>query len=274
MGLHQMHVRMTPRLRGGVAGSTPTSITQVIATMVRVTSVVIPEKKSGWIKIVSCVLAYTLHIQNWPKHRKHLTSLFSCVSAGGSCHDAEAKISPVYLSRNRGTRHGCDAHAPGPTLLPRAACKQQPKNKHIKPGQPTRLLSNAIKIYGPFRSFCQSHLVHLQITFLAFLSSVFILFCQFFVSISTWETLIYIFKGLTENILSNVFFQALGLTGHSSHLSSCPLSLWTGHSRSSPGETCLCAGGRTHHHCQPWCSINDKYGKICCKTQKTVSKHW
>ncbi len=46
MRLHQVHVRVTPRLRRGVAGASTTSITQVIATMVRVTSMVIPERNA------------------------------------------------------------------------------------------------------------------------------------------------------------------------------------------------------------------------------------
>lgn len=42
MGLHQVHVRVTPRLRRGIAGSSTATITQIIATMVRVASMVIP----------------------------------------------------------------------------------------------------------------------------------------------------------------------------------------------------------------------------------------
>lgn len=40
--LHEVHVRVTPGLRGGIAGSSTASITKIIATMVRVASMVIP----------------------------------------------------------------------------------------------------------------------------------------------------------------------------------------------------------------------------------------
>lgn len=80
MRLHQVHVRVTPRLRRGVAGASTTSITQVIATMVRVTSMVIPEKNakefyigiwSLWLHLKTHRAAYIGSILRHHRHTPH-----------------------------------------------------------------------------------------------------------------------------------------------------------------------------------------------------------
>lgn len=79
-----MQVRMAPMLRWAIAGppTTTTTITQVISSAVRVSTVVIPARDRC--KILGNRRYHLKEVD--VSDAANLTSLFSCVSAGDSRH--------------------------------------------------------------------------------------------------------------------------------------------------------------------------------------------
>lgn len=81
MRLHEMQVRVAPVLRGAVTGAPSAAVTQVISSSVGIATMIIPGRDAS--KIVSDNEQLLGRLNRVTA--AHLTSLSSCVSAGGSC---------------------------------------------------------------------------------------------------------------------------------------------------------------------------------------------
>lgn len=147
MRLHEMQVRMTPVLRWAITGSTSSTKTHVIATTIGVSTMVIPNGDNFFFyfeedRCSNKIKWITIYI---------LTILFSCVSAGDSCHVLVAWIFPYVLSHNPGTLLDYAAPDPCPTL-----CKNNERNNKVKQGKYQTPLSWIAQDEGLFFFFCIS----------------------------------------------------------------------------------------------------------------------
>lgn len=75
-----MQVRVAPVLRGAVTGAPSAAVTQVISSSVGIATMIIPGRGAKIISDNEQLLGRLNRVT-----AAHLTSLFSCVSAGGSC---------------------------------------------------------------------------------------------------------------------------------------------------------------------------------------------
>lgn len=76
-----MQVRVAPVLRGAITGASSTTVTQVVTSSVGIATVIIPGSDRS--KVVND--GEQLLQRLTPVVGAHLTSLFSCASAGDSC---------------------------------------------------------------------------------------------------------------------------------------------------------------------------------------------
>lgn len=77
-----MQVRVAPVLRGAITGASSTTVTQVVTSSVGIATVIVPGSDTS--KVVNDDDEQLLQ-RLTPVVGAHLTSLFSCASAGDSC---------------------------------------------------------------------------------------------------------------------------------------------------------------------------------------------